>query len=64
MAGFLASYFENNLLLSTGVISVITLWLMFGYGAQLLCNGIGFVYPAYCSIKAIDSKTKDDDVQV
>jgi len=46
-----------------GVIAVVTLWLMFGFGAQLLCNFIGFLYPAYKSIKALESSGKDDDTQ-
>jgi len=46
-----------------GVIAVVTLWLMFGFGAQLLCNFIGFLYPAYRSIKALESSGKDDDTQ-
>jgi len=46
-----------------GVIAVVTLWLMFGFGAQLLCNFIGFLYPAYKSIKALESSTKADDTQ-
>ena len=30
---------------------------------QLLANIVGFVYPAYCSIKALESTVKNDDTQ-
>ncbi|CAL1526447.1 unnamed protein product [Lymnaea stagnalis] len=44
-------------------ISIIIVWLMVGYGSQFLCNFIGFIYPAYASVKAIESHDKEDDTK-
>ena len=33
----------------SGLAALLAVYLMIGYGAQFVCNFVGFLYPAYCS---------------
>ncbi|XP_066154779.1 receptor expression-enhancing protein 5 isoform X2 [Euwallacea fornicatus] len=46
-----------------GGLALVGLWLVFGFAAQLVCNSVGFLYPAYMSVHAIESHKKDDDTK-
>lgn len=46
-----------------GITGFIALYLVFGIGQQLVSNIFGFLYPAYCSMKALETTKKEDDTK-
>ena len=46
-----------------GAGAAFTLLVFFGVGAGVLCSIVGFLYPAFKSFEAIESKQKGDDIQ-
>ncbi|XP_015435179.1 PREDICTED: receptor expression-enhancing protein 5 isoform X2 [Dufourea novaeangliae] len=53
----------NRTYVFLGSVVVLGIYLVFGIGQQLVCNIFGFLYPAYCSMKALESSKKDDDTK-
>ncbi|KAL7051239.1 hypothetical protein ACKWTF_004394 [Chironomus riparius] len=53
----------NKIYIFGGLVGFIALYLAFGYAAEILCNVIGIAYPAYISMKAVETKEKTDDTK-
>ncbi len=46
-----------------GLGAILVALLFIGLGAQYISNMLGFIYPVYASIRAIETSDKEDDTQ-
>nr|CAX75651.1 Receptor expression-enhancing protein 6 [Schistosoma japonicum] len=53
----------SKLYLAYGGIAFLTLYLVIGYGTDILTLLVGALYPAYQSVKAIETHEKEDDTK-
>jgi len=53
----------NRVYLFGGCASLLGLYLVVGYASGFIVALLGFLYPAYASVKAVESVNKDDDTQ-
>lgn len=67
--GILTPYFEKaekltnvkRIILAQALLGILSLYLIVGRAAQFVCNLIGFAYPAYKSLVALETSNKEDD---
>ncbi|CAM4780750.1 unnamed protein product [Rotaria magnacalcarata] len=45
------------------IFGFLALYLLFGWGNDFICNFLGFIYPAYASVLAVESKGSHDDTE-
>jgi len=53
----------KRLYLFSGVVACLFTFLLTGVADHLIVSLIGFLYPAYASVRAIQSKNKEDDTK-
>ncbi|UJR21002.1 hypothetical protein I4U23_024102 [Adineta vaga] len=46
-----------------GLLGLLAVYLSFGWANDFICNLIGFIYPAYASVLAVESKGTRDDTE-
>lgn len=51
----------KRIYLAQALLGILGLYLIVGRAAQFVCNLIGFVYPAYKSLVALETSHKEDD---
>lgn len=53
----------KRIYVAQGLLGFVAIYMIFGYFAELVCNIVGFIYPAYASVKALESPNKEDDTK-
>jgi receptor expression-enhancing protein 5/6 len=53
----------SKLFLALGVGFIYFFFIFLNYGGQILCNLVGFIFPAYESIRALETPGTADDTQ-
>lgn len=51
----------KRIVIAQALLGLLSLYLIIGRAAQFVCNAIGFLYPAYKSLVALETSNKEDD---
>jgi len=49
--------------LALGLLAFVAIYLVLGWGNDVVCNFIGLIFPIYASVLAVESKATQDDTE-